>query len=419
MSERTLFPASHGMSPARRLMSIDALRGFDMFWIIGADALFIAWEQMSKKAGAVSGHSFSLAGFIAKQLQHCDWEGLHFYDLIFPLFLFIVGVSMVFSLPKSIEQVGRSRTLMRIFRRSCLLFLLGFLHFGGFSATWPDIRLMGVLQRIGLCYLFAGLIFCFFDLRKMVAICIGLLVGYWALMSFVPIRDIQLDYDALAKLSAQSDVTDPRSLFLSTTNTVTGQFQPGRNLADHIDFQYLPGEKYDNFYDPEGLLSTLPAIATCLLGVFAGLLLRSGAIMDQKKVIFLIAAGFIAINIGLFWSLQFPIVKKIWTSSFVLVTGGISAIFLGLFYLVVDIWKYQKWCQPFVWMGMNSITIYLASEIINFRKLAQRFVGGDIHHFMDRHFLRGSGELLVTVIGLLLAFWLVRFLYRKQIFLRV
>lgn len=400
-------------------MSVDALRGFDMFWIIGADALFTALDQMTKSA-CVSLHHFSLTSLLSRQLQHSDWEGLRFYDLIFPLFLFIVGVSMVFSLTKTVEEIGRPRALMRIFRRSCLLFALGFFHYGGFSVHWPDIRIMGVLQRIGLCYLFAGVIFCYFDVRKMIGICVGILVVYWALMTFVPIRNFKLDPEALAQIPGQAEAGDTSALFYNTTEVVTGQFQPGLNLADHLDFQYLPGWKYDSgYYDSEGLLSTLPAIATCLLGVFAGLLLQNRKIMDQKKVIYLIAAGFIAINVGLVWSLQFPIIKNIWTSSFVLLTGGISAIFLGFFYLVVDIWNYQKWCLPFVWMGMNSITIYLAAEILRFKDVAHRLVGGNIYSFLDQHLIKGSGELLVTLVSLLLAFWFVRFLYQKKIFLRV
>src|SRR6266567_6840144 len=168
---------------ARRLMSVDALRGFDMFWIIGADSLVYALNRMSKTRGTE---------FLADQLEHADWQGFHFYDLIFPLFVFIVGVSLVFSLSKSIEQVGRADALKRILRRSILLFLVALFYSGGLSKPWPDMRLLGVLNRIALAYFFSGLLFCFLKPRALAGICIALHAGYWALMTFIPIRDIQL-----------------------------------------------------------------------------------------------------------------------------------------------------------------------------------------------------------------------------------
>ncbi len=209
-------------------------------------------------------------------------------------------------------------------------------------------------------------------------------------------------------------------LFSGTTNYVTGKFDKGYNLSDHLDFQYLPGKKYDTFFDPEGFLSTLPAVGTCLLGIFAGLLLMNGNVSDPRKVTYLICFGILAAVAGWCWSLQFPVIKKIWTSSFVLVAGGYSACLLGVFYWIVEVWQKRTWCQPFVWMGMNSITIYLTSNIIGgFRKLATRFVGGDVKTFFDGHVGRGMGDLLISIVGLFLAFMFVRFLYRRQIFLRL
>jgi predicted acyltransferase len=201
---------------------------------------------------------------------------------------------------------------------------------------------------------------------------------------------------------------------------VTGQYAQGYNLANHLDFQFLPGKKWETFADPEGLLSTLPAIASCLLGVFAGLLLRGPQWDDGQKVKWLLAGGAGAVVLGLLWSVQFPIVKKIWTSSFVLVAGGCSAILLGVFYQVVDVWKKQSWCQPFVWMGMNSITVYLASNFIGgFRKLGGRLAGGDVRIFLDQHVAKGLGDLVIALTGLALAFCFVRFLHRRKIFLRL
>jgi predicted acyltransferase len=414
-------------------MSVDALRGFDMFWIIGADSLIYALNGMSKSRPT---------SFLAEQLDHAEWAGFHFYDLIFPLFVFIVGVSLVFSLTKTIERAGRAEALKRVFRRSLLLFAVGIFYSGGFTSPWPDIRLMGVLNRIALAYFFGGLLFCFFKPRVLVAICVGILAGYWAIMTFVPVRDIQLTKDNLARLATRAgekqtaalfeDEGNPSSvknspawlaaekMFYATTNRVVGKFDQGLNLANHIDFEYLPGRKYDTFFDPEGYLSTIPAVATCLLGVFAGLLLRNQSLQGTQKVVWLIAFGIAGIALGWLWNAQFPVIKKIWTSSYVLVAGGYSAILLGVFYLIVDVWQARAWCQPFVWMGMNSITIYLAGNILgDFRPLAMRLAGGDVKMFFDNAVAKGFGEMVISIVGLLLAFWIVHFLYERKIFLRL
>jgi predicted acyltransferase len=420
---------------SQRLMSVDALRGFDMFWIIGADSLVYALRRLSPSKPT---------NFLADQLEHADWQGFHFYDLIFPLFVFLVGVSIVFSLTKTIERAGKADAIKRVIRRGILLYIVGVLYSGGFTRPWPDMRLLGVLNRIALAYFFAGLLFCFFKPRALLGICAGLLVGYWALMTFVPIRDIQLSRPNIARLAEQagdaetaeyfssrrslnpSTVKDSpawaatQKLFYSTTNYVHGKYEPGYNLSDHLDFQYLPGKKWDTFYDPEGFLSTLPAIATCLLGVFAGLLLKNQLIGGPKKVVFLISFGIAAALVGWLWNFQFPVAKKIWTSSFVLVAGGYSAILLGTFYWVVDVLQFRSWCQPFVWMGMNSITIYLTKNLLGgtFGLVAQRFVGGDLKTFFD-HQISGLGEMVISMVGLLIAFCFVRFLYKRKIFLRL
>jgi len=399
-------------------MSLDALRGFDMFWIAAAEPLVDALHQMVRAGG--HGVAFSIIGLVAYELEHAEWQGFHFEDFIFPLFVFMAGLSIVFSLRKIIEREGRAAAVRRVLRRGLLLYLLGIYCYGGFSQPWPHIRLLGVLQRIGLCYLFAGLIFCFCKLRTMIAIAAGLLIGYWALLMFVPIRNIQLDTAALKQLAAQRGVPDdPQALFQNTTQRVTGRFEPGLNLPNHLDFEYLPGFKWDTYYDPEGYLSTLPAIATCLLGVFAALLLLNPARNDPQKVIYLLAGGLMLAALGWAWGAQFPVIKKIWTSSYVLVAGGYSAALLAVFYLVVDIWKCQRWCQPFVWMGMNSITIYVVDNLIGgFGKMADRFVGGDINAWFDLH-LMGSGDLLSALVEMALSFWFVYFLYRRKIFLRL
>ena len=366
---------STAAKPAR-LMSLDALRGFDMFWIVGADALVESLRKLSEN-GVVQG--------LARQLEHVGWAGFHFEDLIFPMFVFIVGVSLVFSLSRTIERQGRAAAAARIVRRAVLLYLLGIFYYGGLSTPFHEIRLLGVLQRIAIAYLFAGLIFCYAGLRGRVAACAVLLLGYWALMTFVPVPGVG-----------------------------AGHFEPGQNLANWVDKHYLPLRKWSGDYDPEGLLSTLPAIANCLLGVFAGGLLQSN-LDDRRKVLYLVAGGVACALLGWLWDFQFPVIKQLWTSSFVLVAVGYSAVLLGLFYLVVDVWKYRTWAQPFVWIGMNPITIYMIHNLVDIGAISQRFVGGDL----NRLYLGRYGDLAVALVGMAITLGICRFLYQRKIFLRL
>jgi predicted acyltransferase len=369
---------------APRVLSVDALRGFDMFWILGGDMFMHALGRMSDKP---------VAQGLAYQLEHARWAGFRFYDLIFPMFVFVVGVSIVFSLGKLLQTEGKLAAHKRIFRRALLLFALGILYSGGFSQEWPNIRLLGVLNRIALCYLFAGLIFCHFKPKGIAAICAGLLLGYWALMTFVP--------------------------FTVNGTEFRGVFEPGLNLSNYIDSQYLPGKRYDGTWDPEGLLSTLPAIGTCLLGVLTGLLLRMRSLSEQKKVLYLLACGVTVVILGWLWDGQFPVIKKIWTSSYVLVAGGYSAVLLACFHQMIEVWGWRKWTAMFVWIGANPITLYVLDNILGFDKLARRFAGGDVRRVLESTFGPGSGDLAIAVVGLALAVVLAWFLYRRKIFLRI
>jgi predicted acyltransferase len=195
---------------------------------------------------------------------------------------------------------------------------------------------------------------------------------------------------------------------------VRGKFDDGLNLPQQIDFQCLPGHKWDGAYDPEGLLSTLPAIGTCLLGVFAGLLLKNPNVSDQKKVAYLAAAGVASVVFGFLWGLEFPVIKKLWTSSYVLVAAGYASLFLAVFYQIIEIWGWRKWCIPFVWIGMNPITIYLAFHLINFGDYAKLVVGGPVTAAFGPW-----GHMLMAIVVVALSFGLVRFLYQRKLFLRL
>lgn len=382
-----------------------------MFWIIAAEALVQALNRMSQTP---------FTQFLATQLEHVEWAGFHFYDLIFPLFLFIVGVSIVLSMDRLLATSGRSGALVRIVRRSVLLYVLGIFYYGGVARVWPDVQLAGVLPRIALCYFLAATLYVLLPRKGIVSVAMGCLLGYWALMMFVPFPDVRLEHGTLGKKGTQADAKAPSELLAGVTTTVHGTLEEGHNLAHYVDYRWLPGKKRNLHYTNEGLLSTIPAVATTLLGVMAGWLLTSARWTSRQKVAWLLGMGAGGIVLGFLWGLQFPVIKRIWTSSYVLVAGGYSAMLLGVFYLLVDVWEARTWCQPFVWMGTNAITIYLVANILGgFDGLAARLAGGNVQQFLDAHIAKGCGDLLIAIVGMVLAFGLVRFLYQRKIFLRV
>lgn len=371
----------HAVTPAERLMSLDALRGFDMMWIVGADALGHALAHLHAGAGVA---------LIAEQLDHVDWAGFRFYDLIFPMFVFMIGVAITFSLGKLVEREGRAGAVQRILRRTLLLYVLGLIYYGGLTDGVEKIRWLGVLQRLGLCYGMAGLAFVFLKLRSQIALAVGILVGYWALLTFVPVPGFG-----------------------------PGDYAEGHNLTNWIDLHYLPGHKWDTTHDPEGILSTFPAVVSCLLGVFAGRLLQDPTRTGSRKAALLAAAGVVSLLAGYAWGLKFPIIKKLWTSSFVLVAGGWSALLLALFYYVIDVRRIRAWAIPFTWIGTNALTIYLISNVVNFDTLSKRFAGKPVTTWFDQNVAAGAGAVVVALVGLVLCFAICRFLHRRQLFLRL
>lgn len=392
-------------------MSVDALRGFDMLWIVGAGTIVTALEQMKANP---------LTNLLATQLKHVEWVGFRFYDLIFPLFLFIVGVSLVFSLDKALALGGRTQVLWRVFRRGLLLFAAGVFYYGGVTNPWPEVQLGGVLHRIAACYVFAALIYSFVrSPRGLVLVCATLLVSFWALVTFVPVPDFKLEPPVVDEIAQRIGSNSPADITASVPGRVTGSYDEGRNLVNHLDFLYLPGKKAQRYYINEGLLSTLPAIALPLFGVLAGLLFKNGTVEPRRKIAWLVGAGICCIALGLLWSMSFPLIKRIWTSSFVLVAGGCSSLLMALFYWLVDVRQWRKWCQPLVWIGCNALTIYLASSIVGFQALAARFTGGDVRQILDTYVANGCGGLVTACTGLLLVILFARFLYQRQIFLRL
>ncbi len=346
-----------------------------MFWIVGGDIL--ATKILSR-------FDSPTAARLKDQFEHVEWEGFRFYDLIFPLFLFLVGCVIPFSLEKFRDRPAQAYA--RILKRTALLFLLGVICNGLLKFDFANLRYAGVLQRIALCYGITAVLFLNLKLRGQVAAIFGILLGYWAVLALVPVP-----------------------------NGTAGDFTMEGNLCGYIDRNYLPGKIMDEYYgfgDNEGLLSTIPAIATVLLGALAGQWLKS-AQTGWMKSAGLFGSGILCVVVGTWWGQKFPIIKNLWTSSFVLVAGGWSLLLLCLFYAVIDVLRWQKW--SFVWtvIGMNAITIFIAPRFIDFSKMATFFLSGTAE-------LCGDWATVVLVAGSLFAKWLfLYYLYRNRIFLRL
>lgn len=373
-------PGSGGaqLASPQRLVSLDALRGFDMILIVGAEEIVNGVKRAS---------TGPTAKFLVAQFTHKDWEGFGFYDLIFPLFVFLAGVSLVFSLDKALERGGPGAAVGRLSRRALLLYLLGVFYYGGIANGWGQIRWVGVLQRIAISYFCAALLYLACGRRwKPILISTGaILVTYWAILTFVP-----------------------------TPGRSSVSFAEGENIANYVDSRYLPGKRWDGEWDPEGLLSSLPAVASCTIGLLAGLFLRTPSVSPERKAVWMAVCGGALVVAGFGWGEQLPVIKKLWTSSYVLVAGGYSLLLLSGFYLVIDVWGMRRGIGPLLWVGANALTIYMAQNMVDFLGLAKRLAGGEIAERIEPW-----GEALIATVAMLMLLGLARFLYRRGIFLRV
>jgi predicted acyltransferase len=217
----------------------------------------------------------------------------------------------------------------------------------------------------------------------------------------------------------ETGFTNVAQLNLNSTTMLRGVFIKGVNLAHYTDQRWLPGFKWDGTWDPEGFLSTLPAVATCLCGVFAGILLMDRRRDDRARIAWLLGAGAAAVAVGWLWHLHFPVIKKIWTSSYVLVAAGYSAWLLAGFYYVIDVRHWERWATPLVWIGMNSITVYLGESLVNYGRVAERLAGGSVRHWLDTVVTPGAGQAVLSLLTLSIAVLFCRWLYCRQIFLRL
>lgn len=375
-----LFKYMEKQKQPRRLQSLDALRGFDMFFIMGGGSLFIALATL-----------FPTPFFqaIAQQMHHVEWHGFAFEDMIFPLFLFIAGISFPFSLEKQrAQKKTESAIYQKIIRRGLTLVLFGLIYNGLLTFDFEHQRYASVLGRIGLAWMFAALLFVRTRTVTRVWITCAILLGYWLLLALVPAPD----------------------------GGGAGVYTMEGCLVGYVDRTLLPGRLHLTVHDPEGILSTLPAIATALLGMFTGefIKLRKEGLTETRKVLCLAGAGCVLLLVGLGWNFFFPINKNLWTSSFVCWVGGISMLLFALFYYVIDVRECRSWTLFFTVIGMNSITIYMAQKFIRFTYTSDTLFGGIASLFPE------TAQPLVGAIGYIAVCWgFLYFLYRQRIFLKV
>ena len=363
-----------------RLVALDVLRGFDMFWIIGADALS---ESLQKSTGGEAAPGFIKA--IARQLEHVRWEGFRFYDLIFPLFTFMVGMSSVFSLTRIVAREGKSAAFKRVFRRAVLLFLLGAVYDAidttyseGITKIFQENLICGVLQRIALCYLATGLSLCLFSWRGLLAWFTTILVVYWAVLSFVP-------------APGEAQVV----------------FERGRNIIHYFD------QKIPPYYgtDPESLMTTFPAIATCLFGALIAFFVRDSRFEKKDQAASLLVGGLVMVILGYLWGMQIPIIKRLWTPSYVFVAGGYSIMLFGFFIWTIDVMEWKWWIAPFLWIGSNSIAVYFFDMVVNPMAWGEILLKGDA--------MTPGVQVVLSLTSLILSITFVYVLYKKRIFIRV
>ncbi|SOE21714.1 Predicted acyltransferase [Spirosomataceae bacterium TFI 002] len=361
-----------------RLRSLDTLRGFDMFWIIGGEGLVHAMSKIYPNAFWAS---------FSAQLEHPYWDGFTFYDLIFPLFIFLAGVSTPFSIAKALD-VGKSKkeVLLKVIKRGLILFLLGIVYNNGLEIMpIADIRFMSVLGRIGIAYVFANIIYLYAKESLLIYWFGGLLIAYWLILKFN-----------------------------SAPGFPMGDLSMEGNFASYFDRIVLPGKLSRGIHDTVGLFNNIPAIGNALAGIITGIYLQKEKISPSKKALFLALGGLIALFIAQLWNLDFPINKNLWSSSFVMQTVGLSLLLFALFYYIIDVRNVKKWTLFFQVIGMNSILIYISGKFIKWNYTTEALFTWFAQLLGDPY------SILGMALGLIIIKWLfLKLLFNHKIFLRV
>jgi predicted acyltransferase len=375
--------ASGDLTPsAPRLLALDVFRGLTI-------------------AGMIVVNTPGTWAHVYPPLLHAEWHGWTATDTIFPFFLFTVGVSMAFSFARRrAEGASRRELFLHSLRRGAIIFALGLTLnvLSYFLFQRAHLRIPGVLQRIGLVFFLAAAAYVFLERRRIFFLAISLLLGYWALMAFVPVPGY-----------------------------AAGRYDLEGNLAAYVDRLLLGAHTWKPGWDPEGPLSTIPAVATMLFGALAGEWLRSEAV--KRKISGLVAGGLFAFVLGLLWGRVFPINKGLWTSSYALAMAGLAAVLLALCLWIVDVHGWRAWAAPFVWLGCNPIAAFVLSTLVTILMLAVKLPNPEgkprslyatiYRTVFDRFADPRLGSLLFALAYLCVWVAVFGLLYRKRIFVKI
>jgi predicted acyltransferase len=359
---------------SRRITSIDALRGFAMLWIIGGGQVVRSFSRI---------WSNPVTEPLSRQMEHAGWAGFHFLDLIFPLFLFLVGVLLPFSIGRQVERgTDRKALYVHIAKRTLILIFLGLVDYGLLRFDWDQMRWSSVLGRIGICYFFAALLVIHTGWKTQAIVGTSILLLFWAVLMFVPVPGYG-----------------------------PGVLTPEGCVTTYLDQLLIPGKLGLGLYDRQGILSTFTAFSTTLMGVLTGHWLRTRH-SPERKIIGLLVAGLTSVILGHIWGKFFFISRNIWTSSFVIYAGGWSLLLLALFHWVIDVKGYQRWAFFLVVIGMNSITIWVGQRFIDFTYTAGFIFDGMLQY-------AGVVKPVLGAFSVLMLKWLfLYFLHRHKIYLK-
>ena len=360
-----------------RLASLDALRGFDMLFIMGGEGLICSLAA-----------AFGFTEF-REAFGHAKWHGLHFMDIVFPLFLFMAGVSFPFSLAKSRERgFGDGCIALKALKRGLILVFLGLCCGRLLSFDFAHVRVWSVLGRIGVAWMIAAWLYLGIGVKARLGVVVGILAAVTVGTIFIT-------------APGATPPVDP--------------FSPEGNIGCWLDRTLTAGHTYKPLFDPEGFAGFLPSIVTAMFGMFAGeIVRRGGAAATSGKALSLLACGAACLASGIALSFVFPINKALWSPSFTLVVGGISFALFAAFYWIVDVRNCRGWTFFFTVIGMNSITIYMAQRIIGFRTARDFLFSGLASLFPEAW---GAVVLQVGYIAVCWAF--LYFLHRKGVYLKV
>ena len=388
------------MDKAKRLRSLDCFRGFDMFWIMGGEGLVCTIAALFGRP------DFHLS------FGHVQWAGLQFMDTVFPTFLFMAGASFPFSAAKSRERgLARRQVALRALRRGVTLMLLG-LVYGGFlrELDFAGFRIPSVLGYIGFGWMVAAWIYLGVGSWKArLGIAVGILAAVLAFFGLVTAPD------AGQVLSKFQELGKTEPWFANYAALGSGPFSPAGNFGCYLDRTVLGAHALSEYFDNEGFAGLLCTVVTAMLGMFAGEIVRAGgAEATGRKALKLLGCAALCLVSGLALSAGCPIVKNLWSPSFVLTVGAYSFAMFALFYWAIDVKGWSRGCFFFQVIGMNSITIYLAQCFVGFRSASEFFLGGAAG-LLPEHW-----NALVLQLGYIAACWLfLWFLYRKNVFLKV